>query len=79
MSETKIDKSIDLRGEVCPIPDVETKRALKSMESGQVLEIIIDYPLSKERIPEAIKRDGNEVISVNESGPSEWKITIKKS
>ena len=79
MSETKIDKSIDLRGEVCPIPDVETKRALKSMESGQVLEIIIDYPLSKERIPEAIKRDGNEVISVNEAGPSEWKITIKKS
>ena len=79
MSETKIDKSIDLRGEVCPIPDVETKRALKSMESGQVLEIIIDYALSKERIPEAIKRDGNEVISVNESGPSEWKITIKKS
>ncbi len=79
MSEVKIDKSIDLRGEVCPIPDVETKRTLKSMESGQVLEIIIDYPLSKERIPEAVKRDGNEVISTDEIGPSEWKILIKKS
>lgn len=78
MSETKVDKSIDVRGEVCPIPDVETKRALKSMESGQILEIMLDYPLSKERIPEAVKREGNEVIEIDEVGSSEWKILIKK-
>jgi len=78
MSETKVDKSIDVRGEVCPIPDVETKRALKSMESGQILEIMLDYPLSKERIPEAVKREGNEVIAIDEVGSSEWKILIKK-
>jgi len=78
MSETKVDKSIDVRGEVCPIPDVETKRALKSMESGQILEIMLDYPLSKERIPEAVRREGNEVIAIDEVGSSEWKILIKK-
>jgi TusA-related sulfurtransferase len=64
---------------VCPIPDVETKRALKRMTSGQVLEVIIDYPMSKERIPEAVKRDGNEVVDIEESGSSEWKIRIKKA
>ncbi len=78
MSETKVDKSVDVRGEVCPIPDVEAKRALKSMESGQILEMIIDYPLSKERIPEAAKREGHEVVAIDEVAPSEWKILIKK-
>ena len=77
MSEIKVDKSIDLRGEVCPIPDVETKRALKSMESGQILEVIIDYPMSKERIPETAKREGHEILAINEIGTSEWKILIK--
>ncbi|MCD5417451.1 sulfurtransferase TusA family protein, partial [Candidatus Bipolaricaulota bacterium] len=31
MTEIKIDKTLDVRGEVCPVPDVDTKRALKSM------------------------------------------------
>jgi len=79
MSEVNADKSVDCRGEVCPIPDVETKRALKKMESGQVLEVLIDYPMSKERIPETVKRQGHEVIALEEIGSSEWKILIKKA
>jgi len=78
MADVKVDESIDLRGEVCPIPDVETKRALRRMTSGQILEVIIDYPMSKERIPEAVTRDGNEVLSTEEIASSEWKIRIKK-
>jgi len=47
-------------GEVCPVPDVETRRKLKTMKSGEILEVLIDYPLSKERIPaNAPKKEGS--------------------
>jgi len=78
MTEIKIDKTLDVRGEVCPVPDVDTKRALKSMNPGEVLEVLIDYPLSRERIPEGVKKAGHEVLAINELGTSEWKILIKR-
>ncbi len=78
MADVKVDKTLDVRGEVCPVPDVETKRALKKMESGQVLEVLIDYPLSKERIPANVKKEGHEVLAIEEIGNSEWRILIRK-
>ena len=75
---SKVDYTLDERGEVCPIPDVETRRKVKEMKSGETLEVLIDYALSKERIPVSVKAAGGEVLSIEENGPSEWKITIKK-
>jgi len=75
--EIKPTKTIDERGEVCPVPDVDTKRALKKMKPGEVLEVLIDYPLSKERIPNNVEKDGHEVLAIEETGASEWRILIK--
>jgi TusA-related sulfurtransferase len=77
IAKYQVNKSIDVRREVCPIPDVETKRALKDMKPGEILEVWIDYPLSKERIPETVKKLGHEVLEIEEVGKSEWKIYIK--
>lgn len=77
IAKYQVNKSIDVRGEVCAIPDVETKRALKDMKPAEILEVWIDYPLSKERIPETVKKLGHEVLEIEEVGKSEWKIYIK--
>lgn len=76
--DVKPNYTLDVRGEVCPVPDVETKRKLKTMQSGEVLEVLVDYPLSKERIPQGVKEVGGEVIAIEEVGPSEWRLLIKK-
>jgi TusA-related sulfurtransferase len=47
------------------------------MKSGEVLELIIDYPLSAERVPETMKSMGHEVLSVDKKGTSEWVILVK--
>ncbi|MGB9666367.1 MAG: sulfurtransferase TusA family protein [Candidatus Cryosericum sp.] len=78
MEEIKPTCTIDERGEVCPIPDVDTRRKLKTMKSGEILEVLIDYALSKERIPAGVKDVGGEVLSIEDSGPSEWRVLIKK-
>ena len=76
--DVKPNYTLDVRGEVCPVPDVETKRKLKTMQSGEILEVLIDYPLSKERILQGVKEVGGEVLAIEEIGPSEWRILIKK-
>lgn len=73
----EVTESMDLRGEVCPYPEVKSKRKIKKMKSGEVLEILIDYPLSAERIPETMKSRGHEVLSVDKTGTAEWKILVK--
>ena len=75
---TEVNETLNLSGEVCPYPDVKSKRKIKRMNSGEVLELIIDYPLSAERVPETMKSLGHEVLSVEKTGTAEWRILVKK-
>ena len=63
MSVITPDKKIDERGKICPYPDVDTMTALKKMNKGEVLEVIVDYPMSIERIPRSAKKWGHEVLT----------------
>ena len=72
-----ITDTLDCTGEVCPYPDVKSKRKVKKMNSGEVLEILVDYPLSAERIPETMKSLGHEVLSEEKTGDSSWKILVQ--
>ncbi len=72
-----INDVLDCRGEVCPYPDVKSKRKAKKMNSGEVLKILVDYPLSAERIPETLQSMGHDVLSVDKTADSEWEIQVK--
>ena len=72
-----ITDTLDCTGDVCPYPDVKSKRKVKKMKSGEVLEILLDYPLSAERIPETMSSLGHEVLSVDKTGDSSWKILVQ--
>ncbi len=70
-NEFAISDSLDVRGEICPYPDIKARKKLKEMESGQVLEILTDYPLSLERIPRSSEKEGHEVLKLEkiDKGP----------
>jgi TusA-related sulfurtransferase len=76
-SKEKPTEVLDVRGEVCPYPDVKTQKKTKSMKSGEILEVLIDYPLSAERIPRSMEKRGHKVLEVEKKGTSEWSIMIK--
>ncbi|MBA7704778.1 putative sulfur carrier protein [subsurface metagenome] len=73
----EITDTLDCTGDVCPYPDVKSKRKVKKMNSGEVLEILVDYPLSAERIPETMESLGHKVLSADKTGTSAWKILIQ--
>lgn len=55
---------MDVRGNICPFPDVNTMSALRNMEKGDVLEVYVDNPLSIERIPRNAIRAGHKVLDI---------------
>jgi tRNA 2-thiouridine synthesizing protein A len=46
---------LDVRGEICPVPLVETIKELKKMRKGEVLKVISDHPPAKRSIPLEMK------------------------
>ena len=51
MNDRKITRRLDLRGQVCPGPTVDTRLTLKEMHSGDVLEVVTDYYPARQTIP----------------------------
>ena len=42
----KFDQEIDVTGERCPVPVFKTQKALLKMDSGEVLHVVTDDPVS---------------------------------
>jgi len=69
--EFQVTKTLDVCGEICPYPDVKSMTALKKMEKGEILEILLDYPLSVERLPRSATKWGHKVLAVEKlEGPN---------
>jgi tRNA 2-thiouridine synthesizing protein A len=73
MAEIKVDCT----GETCPVPLVETRKALRKAKEGDIVEVIGTHPASKKEIPMAVKSLGLELIDVQEED-GVWKIKIRK-
>ena len=75
----KPDKTISIKGEVCPYTFVKSKLAIEDMKSGQILEIILDHPPACENVPKSMENEGNSVISVSKINSTDWRILIRRS
>jgi len=75
--EVKVNQTLDVRGEICPNPDVKSMTALEKMEKGQILEVLIDYPLSLERIPRNAENRKHKVLKIEQISGPEHRILIE--
>ena len=69
------DIQVDVRGETCPVPLVETRKALRKASPGDTVEIIGTHPASKKEIPMALKALGLKLVDIREEGDV-WTIRI---
>lgn len=72
------DDRIDLRGVLCPINFVKTKLKLEMMDSGQILEVILDDGEPIRSVPRSIKEEGHRIVKV-ENVENMYRLLIKKS
>jgi TusA-related sulfurtransferase len=68
---------LDVRGEICPYPQVKTVAALKKLAPNDQLEVLTDHPPALETVPAQAARLGY-VAEVEEVGTAEWRIMLRK-
>lgn len=66
----------DMTGEVCPYPQVEAKKAVQGLESGDLLVQETDHVPSTENVPKAVEEQAN--ANVWKSGDGRYRIYLRK-
>ncbi len=70
--------SIDIRGYTCPYVQLIAIRAIKRLDPGNILEIILDNPPSSRDVPIAMEKNRFEVLETQRPDEGIWKIVVKK-
>ncbi|GAB3678731.1 sulfurtransferase TusA family protein [Halopiger thermotolerans] len=66
----------DMMGEVCPYPQVEAKKGLQQLESGDLLVQETDHVPCTENVPKAVGDDAE--AKVWRSGDATYRIYLRK-
>ena len=59
---------LDVKGYVCPHPQIYTKKALAKVAPGDVVEVVFDNPSSGESISIMCENTGDEIVGKEEAG-----------
>jgi tRNA 2-thiouridine synthesizing protein A len=60
------DKVLDAKGLACPMPIVKTRKAIKEIESGQILEVQTTDKGAKSDLTAWAKTTGHELVESKE-------------
>jgi tRNA 2-thiouridine synthesizing protein A len=78
IKKLEIAKSVDARGTACPGPLLEAKKAIGTIKSGEIMEILSADEGTKLDIPKWAKKKKHEYLgAIEESGY--FKIYLKKN
>ena len=78
MSEFNVAKTLDNSGLSCPMPVVKTKKAMKDLQVGEVLEMISTDPGSIPDMEAWARQTGHELLKAVDEG-STYRFFIKKT
>ena len=79
MTDTKIDAQKNCKGVGCPMNLVYTKVELAKLQSGEVLELILDDGAPINNVPGSVEREGHTIVGKNQLGDGTWQLLIKKA
>ena len=67
---------LNVIGFFCPVPVAEAKKALSTMDQGEVLELWADDPETLHDLPMLIQRTPHHLISI-EKGSGEYRFLVE--
>jgi TusA-related sulfurtransferase len=64
----KADQTLDCYGLLCPVPIIQTAKAVKTMKLGEVLEVVSTDKGIKADMPAWCRTTGQEFLGLEEEG-----------
>ncbi|MBO8170833.1 MAG: sulfurtransferase TusA family protein [Bacillaceae bacterium] len=74
----KVDQTVDAKGLSCPMPVVKAKKAIDSMEPGQVMELLSTDKGSVKDFQSWVKQTNHELIK-HEEEDGVYKFYVRKN
>jgi TusA-related sulfurtransferase len=73
-------KTLDTKGDLCPMPVVKAAKAIKEVSVGQVLEIFATDPASKPDFEAWSRMTGHKLLSTSEEAgpPKVYRFMIQR-
>ena len=75
--EMPFHSAVDARGLNCPLPILKAKKALATIESGQVLKVLATDPGSKRDFEAFARQTGNVLVGQSEADRT-WTFYLKR-
>lgn len=77
LKSMNVTKSVDARGTACPGPLLEAKKAVGTIQQGDIMEVLSSDEGTKADIPKWCMKQGHEYLgTIDENGY--WRIFMKK-
>lgn len=76
--EFTVARTLDIRGQVCPLTFVRSKLAIEKMAIGEVLEIVVDHQPAAVNVPRSMEHEGQKLLKVEQTGEREWRLYVRK-
>lgn len=61
-----VDAVLDVKGKTCPMPVLLASKKIKTLQKGNVLEIIGDFPPAKINLQNFLKKNNHEILELRE-------------
>ena len=78
MSDLQVAKTLDTSGLSCPMPVVKTKKAMKDLEIGEILEMISTDPGSIPDMEAWARQTKHDLVETYDEGKS-YRFIIRKT
>ena len=78
LEKIKPDQTLDVRGLSCPMPTLKTGKMMKSLEVGQILEVLGTDPGTKKDMPKLAKKSGHEWLGFLDNGEGFYRFYLRK-
>ena len=75
------DKTLDVKGLLCPIPVMKTFQAIQKLAVGQILEVLATDPASKPDMDAWSKKTGHSLLKIEDlpENPPVFRFLIRKT
>lgn len=74
----QLDKQLDLSGLNCPLPILRAKKALATMDSGTVLEVIATDPGAPKDFEAFCRQTGNALLESTTTPEGKFRLVIRR-
>ncbi|MGO8949302.1 MAG: sulfurtransferase TusA family protein [Ktedonobacterales bacterium] len=62
-----VDKVVDAKGQVCPMPIVTLAKAFKDVAAGQIVALLATDPGAKKDVPAWAEKTGNQLLAMDQT------------